>query len=185
LAGRDLQKAVTNFKNLLEQALGCVTHERLTAPRVKQYELNSVYPIYLKDMEAVPLTGVPLSISAGERFRVVRESSGDARIQTVEYTYEILTNETPTREVLLFHWTPELEHAVVRIPHMHIGQALIERQQAIRPGSLQRAHIPTGRISLGKIIWMAIKEFGATPTHGHWENVLTKSEEDFERNRTR
>jgi hypothetical protein len=32
---------------------------------------------------------------------------------------------------------------------------------------------------------MAINEFGANPTHGHWENVLTKSEEDFEMNRTR
>jgi hypothetical protein len=103
----------------------------------------------------------------------------------VSYTYEFHTNESASQEVLLFHWTPEDEHAAVRFPHMHIGPALTERQQAVRLGNLHRAHIPTGRVSIEKIIWMTINEFGANPTHGHWENVLSKSEEEFENARTR
>jgi len=94
---------------------------------------------------------------------------GGFRVRTVSYTYEFQTNESAPKEVLLFHWTPEDGRAAVRFPHMHIGPALLEQQQAIRPGNLHRAHISTGRISLEKITWLAIKEFGATPTHSRWK----------------
>lgn len=184
MAGRNPQEAVTDFKDVLRKALGCITYERLTVSRVKQYKLGQIYSITLKDMNAVPLTGVPLSLVAGQRVRIVRNPLGGFRVQTVEYAYEFHTKEA-AKEVLLFHWTPEDEHAAVRFPHMHIGPALIERQHVIRPGNLHRTHIPAGRVSLEKTIWMAIKEFGATPTHSHWENVLRKSEEEFENSRTR
>ena len=185
MKGRNPQEAVSNFKDVLEKALGCITFERLTVTRVKRYELDEVYSISLKRMSAVPLAGALLTIIAGQRVRVIHDPIGGFRVRTVSYTYEFQTNESAPKEFLLFHWTPEDERAAVRFPHMHIGPALTERQLVIRPGNLHRAHIPTGRISIEKIIWMTIKEFGANPTHGHLEKVLKKSEEEFEKTRTR
>ncbi len=176
----------------MREALGCVTQHRLTLTERARLALNITYTVALNDMDPVPLRGeVPLHLTAGQYIRLIEtadpeDERGPIKVSTVRYFY-VLATETD-EEILSFHWTSgaavEGGPEEVSFPHLHIGPALIGTQPVIRPKNLRKAHIPTGRVSLEAIIRLAIEEFGVTPLHPRWQEILARTEGAFTRWKT-
>lgn len=176
----------------MRETLGCVTQQRLTIRERSRLTLSTPYTVALNDMDPVPLRGErPLHLTVGQNIRLVEtDDPGDPRgpikVSTVRYYYVLETEAD--EEILSFHWTSgvasENDSESVAFPHLHIGPALIGTQPAIRPKNLRKAHIPTGRVSLEAVIRLAIEEFGVTPLHPGWQEILTRTEAAFTRWKT-
>jgi hypothetical protein len=178
LSGRTAKDAFRNHIEELQKALGCLVFELLSVPRINKYELNLGYSVTLNELDPLPLRGTVLSLQMAHTVTIVseelRSNLGERfSINVVDYLYRFSEATSKNREVLAFHWTPEDNTTgVITFPHMHIESALLANQQVIRPKDLHKAHIPTGPVSLGKIIWLAIEEFGARPIRANCQAII-------------
>ena len=65
-------------------------------------------------------------------------------------------------------------------PHAHLGHTQLAENAVLH----QKAHNPTGRVSLESVIRACITEYGATPMRDDWDKVLALREGDFQIYRT-
>ena len=87
------------------------------------------------------------------------------RVTTLGYEYAILDQQQ--REIISFHWHPgrrSHEHD----SHAHIGSAVIDSNAASLGKTFSRFHIPTGQVSLVRIVRMLLTEFQAVPNRRDW-----------------
>jgi hypothetical protein len=118
-----------------------------------------------------------LSLFFSQHYRIVPfiERGNNWRVHTSAYYYR-LDDETDA-EILSYHWHPENEED--RDPHLHLKKgAMIGREE------LQRAHLPTGRVAIERVILFVIREFGVRPMRPDWEEILLTNVDLFERYRT-
>jgi hypothetical protein len=141
-------------------------------------------------MDPVRLRGTTrLLFTAGQNIRIIEtedpeDPRGPLKIETVRYFYVIST--TDQTEILAFHWTPEaIDSSTRTFPHLHIGQAITTSQTALRPRTLHKAHIPTGRVSLESVIYLLITEFQVKTLRRNWRRSLERSEQAFMEWKTR
>jgi hypothetical protein len=180
LTGRNAREAFGDFVAPLREALGCITHQRLTLPLRTSLTVNASYAVTLGGMDPVRLGGaVPVLLRFGQQVRIRSVDPNDPRgpceVHLTQYLYAFSTADD--REVLAFHWTPEArERGAVTTPHLHIGPALTAGQTVIRPGDLHKVHVPTGLVSIEAVIRLALTEFGVRPLRRNGEHILRRTE---------
>ncbi len=114
-------------------------------------------------------------------FKIIRDDhleNGPYKVTTLQYEYQFATPDGDN--LLTFHWTPETKESSQKTyHHMHIGSKLLAKDTPILPGSLNKAHIPTGRVSIESVVRFAIEELGVKPLRNGWQKDLDRSESTF------
>jgi hypothetical protein len=72
-----------------------------------------------------------------------------------------------------YHWHPS---ARFPNPHTHLGHTQL-REDAVL---YQKAHNPTGRVSLESVVRACITEYGAQPMKEDWDKTLSLRGGDFQ-----
>lgn len=76
-------------------------------------------------------------------------------VEVNRYAYLLLDSDL--REILAFHWHPG-GLSPIRRPHLHIGAGA-----KARFAPLQKAHVPTGQVSLQDVLLFAINDLDVEP----------------------
>jgi hypothetical protein len=179
--------AYRSYQRDLNEALGCVTAGRLTAPSGSSFSTSFQYAAMLnRGRPVADLRGTHrLSLGVFQRFVIEsyeEERSSQFYTRTIEYAYQVLTRGG--EELLAFHWTPQADVRYYRThPHLHVGSVLISGDAPI--ANVPKLHIPTGVISLASVIRLLIEELGVRSRRDNWREILTTGEEAFNRYRTR
>ena len=97
------------------------------------------------------------------------------RISTRAYAYELQTMSGEL--VWSFHWHPT---SSAKAPHIHLGHTQLAPHAVLS----QKAHHPTGRVSLESVVRACITEYNAQPLKDDWEKTLAQREADFQRYRS-
>lgn len=163
----------------MNEALGCVTPGRMTVSGLGKAEVEGTYGLVLNRGDPVRLKAEsPISLSVGRTVRIASINGsrrGPFEVQTVAYWYQYAT--TDNREILAFHWTPETHRlGERRYPHLHVGSVILADRTPILPGRFNKAHIPTGPVSLAAVIRFGIEELGVRPIRAEWASVLERLE---------
>lgn len=91
------------------------------------------------------------------------------RIATLGYNYAVLDQQY--REILSFHWHPgQRSHEYE--PHLHVGSAVIDADVPEFGKTFSRMHIPTGQVSLARVVRMLLTDFQVMPNRQDWDVVL-------------
>lgn len=116
----------------------------------------------------------PLYISFAHWYQLAEtgERGQQWRVSTTGYLYtlEARTAVGEFREILAFHWDQRGGQMVIH-PHLHIRSFAGQ----LRFG-LNKAHIPTGQITLASVVRFLIEDMGAVPRRSDWEPVLDRVE---------
>lgn len=122
--------------------------------------------------------GLGLSLDLTYRVHQLPDSRRSWSVSESRYYFALLDRDQ--REVLAYHWHPHVEG--VSYPHLHlspgavrgdvIGRAGLSEQANALRADLAAAHLPTGPIALGHILWLAIAQFGAAPLRRDWRRLL-------------
>lgn len=184
---RNAREFVRSYVASLEEALGCITHQRLhlSLNSTSRITAGHEYSALLGNADGVALRGAhPIRFTAIQTFRLVLTGTNGAQaapaIQLVSYAYVFVDGDG--RELLAFHWTPEARGSgEVLTPHLHVGARLLNGQQVVRPRDMHKAHIPTGRVEPAAIVRFAITEFGVSPLLPNWRDVLDRLERPVDR----
>lgn len=109
-------------------------------------------------------------------YRVVRSEGGRWKVETAAYHHAL---ETPdAKEIVAYHWHPS-QASIFAHSHMHLGAGI-----GANLGTLEKTHIPTGRIALEDVIKFAILELGVEPRRDDWREVLSETRAASEERRT-
>lgn len=172
------------FINDLQEALACVTTERLSFAKYHQSDVPHV--VWLADDAAtVKLRGqFQLGLAVALRYQVVPSERSDNgwKIRTTKYIYEIADERGDS--LFEFHWHPDGSSRVTT-PHLHIRPSLkvaVEVQDLYR--KVTKSHIPTGRVALEQVVRFLIAELDIVPLRDDWEKVLQATEDRFKDWRT-
>ena len=90
---------------------------------------------------------------------------------TRAYAYELQT--VSGESVLSYHWHPSPR---VPEPHTHLGRTQLAPDAVLS----QKAHQPTGRVSLESVIRACITEYNVRPLRDDWDKTLALREGDFQ-----
>jgi hypothetical protein len=136
--------------------------------------IGTSHTIALNNMAPTALRGaIPISISIALEFRILkrRETLDPFTVARTKYFYVLAT---PTgQEVLAFHWAPDaIGQGEVTFPHVHVGRAVVTDATQVLPRTFHKVHIPTGFVTIGSVIRLAIVEFGVRPLRPDWQAVL-------------
>jgi hypothetical protein len=83
----------------------------------------------------------------------------------VAYAYRVA--DEADVEILAFHWHPW--EPGYEDPHVHLSYGA----GALRD-ELQRAHLPTGQVSLQEFLLFAIRDFGVEPRRKDYARILAR-----------
>ena len=140
---------------------------------VHAWTLNDDNPITLSDdlrlrakMHFVVLDQSPRR--RGERFRVT----------TKGYMYEVLRRDGV--ELFSAHWHPVSRLSNYDGPHYHICAPALSTTGVF----MERAHLPTHRVSFEEFIRICISQFGVSPAVPDWEQRLDATEQRFKEHRS-
>ncbi len=178
MAGRTPSEAVNSFLDPLGKALSCVTDSVLQVGG-GYHPSASPHALTVGDGMPVPLdsaSGIALVMRHSYRIVKAKGMRGPWKVSTAGYIYELETRDG--ERLLAYHWHPETTPGRA-FPHMHLGEAL-----QVTPSSLERAHLPTGRISFEEVALVAIECFDVKPQRADWQEVLAETREKYERWRT-
>ena len=175
MPGRNPREAVEAFLEPLRDTISCVAKAKIILSKGGLAEPGSVHALVLNDDEPVKLKCRPadLRLRVSMQYEIVRGEDPDRppwRVTTRAYAYEMQTSSGEL--VQSYHWHPNQRIAV---PHTHLGHTQL-RQDAVLH---QKAHNPSGRVSLESVVRACITEYGATPMKDHWEKTLDLREQDF------
>lgn len=184
MAGRNPEQAYRNFLRPINEALGCITPQRLSVPRgARRFAVDTDYVFGLPDPGQVAVQGHSrMLFYAGQVFRIVQRPSGDERgpykVETVRYMYKYMTEDE--KDIITFQWTPESKIPGTKLhPHLHMGAIVIRHDSPILPGKFHKTHIPTGRVPLERVVRYGIEELGISPLVEDWDERLTRTEALF------
>jgi hypothetical protein len=168
-------EAVSRYLAPIQRAVSCVA---TTVVNVRGGYFVSAKPhsLVLGDgSDPVPLRGTQtVALHITQQYAIVPAESGDWRVTTHGYVYGLL--KVDGRELIGFHWHPLITPEVA-FPHLHVYEAGSDR--VIH----DRAHIPTGRITLEDVLRFAIRDLGVEPLRDDWDEVLTASQLAHEQHR--
>jgi hypothetical protein len=97
-------------------------------------------------------------------------SGGDWQVAVIGYQYTFAHPDAG--EVIAYHWHQSGVSGITT-PHIHIGPAATGRDAVVRPGTLHKAHFPSGAVSLESVLRLAIIEFDAEPRRDDWASILS------------
>jgi len=181
LAGRSHTEALDAFLEPVRRSLSCVA-ERSPTVTPNRHQIKPETPLVLVLAPIpVPLRGdSQVSLLVTQHFRIVRsedENRGPWKVRTSAYLYAIVRS-SDEKEILSYHWHPD-SRSPITFPHLHISEGA-----ECRLTFFHRAHLPTGRVSLEKFLWLLIADFGVEPLRADWEHVLAEADKAFAEYRT-
>ena len=148
MSGRTAAAAAQRYLASLRLVFGCITPPILVAGhrfsrpnQPNDIALRSGLPVRLR-------ADTPLYFRATQSYLIAETTeSTQGRWAVFErgYNYTFEAGE-PRRELAAFHWHPE-PNQFVRYPHVHLGPAAGERLHG-----LDKAHIPTGQLTVSDIV---------------------------------
>lgn len=136
--------------------------------RVHALTLNDDKPVKLKGRRPVLLLSIRM------QYEIVPTNDPERppwRVSTRAYAYEL---QTASGELVVsYHWHPQ--GGRILYPHARLGHTQLAEDAVLH----QKAHNPTGRVSLESIVRACITEYGVTPMLEDWDKTLTLRESDF------
>lgn len=174
MRGNRAGEALRRFVDSQNEALNCLTAERLIAFPVQPADRDPEYAV--QSRSGKNLGGSGLVALRGDR-PVFLESKQVLAISTsvdsdtlaavvVSYAYTMLVSgDGVPREIVAFHWTPTGSPPQRRYPHLHVG-SLVAAGSRFRPRDFNKLHIPTGPLSLEAVLLLAVEELGVEPARG-------------------
>ena len=175
MPGRNPREAVDAFLEPLRDTISCVARAKIILSHDGRGKTGKVHGLTVNNDVPVKLTCRPaLMLRIGMLYEIVPTDEPERppwRVSTRAYAYELQT--TSGELVWSYHWhpTPAVPH-----PHAHLGHTQL-REDAVLS---QKAHHPTGRVSLESVIRACITEYGVTPQRDDWDKTLALREGDFQ-----
>ena len=116
--------------------------------------------------------GSDVALRVTQEYTVI-ESKGAPRharfeVAIAAYWYALEVPHTE-EEILAFHWHPDVP--AIPFPHVHLESGL---QIASR---FVGTHVPTGRVALQDILWLAIHDFGVMARVSNWTEILARTKQ--------
>ena len=166
--------AVLSYRAILLDALRCaVPGAHPTLLTASSYEGDVPGFIALSNGEPVPLetaSGDQLSFRLSQDYRISIDPSAHRSerysVGITKYIYAIRDSDVGD-PLLEIHWHPEVEG--VTHPHLHVRRA-----RAIHP-AFGRAHIPSGLVTLERVLQLLIRDFEVVPARPDWTAVLERT----------
>lgn len=123
-------------------------------------------------------SGTELAVRVSQQYRLIEVPRATKPWQVTTVAYHYTLHESDGAEILSYQWHPGVPNSV-SFPHLHIRHgARIGREE------FQRAHLPTGRVSLEDFVRLLIVDFAVPPEKENWEDELARSLAEFEEDRT-
>ena len=170
----------------LQRAVACVTDAVLVVGAGGYRPAGSPHQLTLGDGTPVQLSGAGrICLAVRQLYHIVPPSAAPAHwlVEVAAYYYTI--EDADRREILAYHWHPDVPQAA--FPHLHVSHGAVQRELLARAdlplshnalrADLAKAHLPTRRISLAAVLRMAITQFGVTPRRADRQEVLRTAEE--------
>ncbi len=179
MPGRTPRGAVEAFIDPLKDTLSCVAHAKITLSPGGWGETGKVHGFAVNDDQPVKLQrrarrGPILMLRVQMLYEIIRTEEPDRppwRVTTRSYAYELQTASGET--VLSYHWHPSPR---VPDPHTHLGRTQLAPDAVLS----QKAHQPTGRVSLESVVRACITEYNVRPLRDDWDKTLALREGDFQ-----
>lgn len=169
MPGRTPTEAFVQFIAPIQQALGFIAAGRLVLAgdsrglRVGHPEnvsFNSGYPVKLRTSNSEALL-LELSI----RVETIHITSAPDPYDCLVGGYSYVLSTDSDREILAFHWTPDMIGNQRSFPHLHVGAA-VSHESSVAPDRFHKLHIPTGHVSVAAFVRFAIQELGVSVRSG-------------------
>lgn len=100
-------------------------------------------------------------------------------VSTKSYMYSIL--DAKNKELIGFHYHPELDDDPIIHPHIHV---YADADQRFAEFNLHKRHIPSGRVALEDVLEWLIVEMQVKPRQSNWQKVLQLTRRKFKQNCT-
>jgi hypothetical protein len=173
--GRTVPEAIRAFLNPLREAASCLGVAHFTLTPGAQGESGKTHAWTLNDDTGMELEK-GLSLRAAMQFETLDlgQSQGRRRfkVSTRQYIYSV---NRRGKEVIAAHWHPA-SSSPYTFPHWHIGSTALAADGVY----LERAHIPSPRVSFEYMIRFMIEQMGVTPRREDWSERLKRTESAFE-----
>ncbi len=167
MPGRTPAEAVNDYLEPLSRAISCVTNSVLDV-RGGYYQSHEPHTMILAGGESVRLPQSRRAISVIGLYELVRYAGtgGPWEARTAGYYYAL--EDDNGREIIAYHWHPgSAIGSVPDYPHLHLGAG-----SRVSLGELQKAHVPTGYVSLADFLRLLISDFQITPLRDDWAPIL-------------
>ncbi|MEO7859080.1 MAG: hypothetical protein ABIU05_01350 [Nitrospirales bacterium] len=177
MAGNNPHQALQNFLDPLRRVIACITKSQIVQTagpddcvpdKVYSLFVGSDEEIFFK-VSSQPTVYAEISMD----FVIIEVPKADLlklgryKVSTRWYRYNVLNHRR--QEMLSYQWHPGTE---VDFPHLHVS-------------SLEKCHLPTGRISIEQFAWLLIDAFEVKPRKGcDWKSILKETEGKFKQYRT-
>jgi hypothetical protein len=93
-------------------------------------------------------------------------------VETTRYIYHLEEPTDPVRELVAYHWHPEVEG--ISFPHIHMRAAA---------AAARRMHVATPHSTLKEVIATAMRDYDVSPLKRHhdtWEALLIKADQTLQ-----
>lgn len=122
------------------------------------------------------LPGGDLYLSVLMNYTIVEASGarGPYKVKSTAYFYSL--EEDGGKEIITYQWHPNVG---CRFPHLHLGSS-----SKLGAKTLNKLHLPTGRIALEQVLRLAVDELGVEPLKEDWSEILSNAQGLFEQWRT-
>jgi hypothetical protein len=172
--GATVPAAVEAFLDPLREAAACFGGAHFTLSPGSRGNLGAIHFWTLNNDRPVEL-GEGVSFRASMHFEILDigqgKRRGPFRVTTRGYMYAVIVRD---QELLAAHWHPTSSSPFTE-PHWHIGAAALAADGVY----LERAHIPSPRVSFEKMIRFMIEQMGVPPHREDWSERLERSEALF------
>jgi hypothetical protein len=174
MPGRSPAGAYSDFIDPIQEALNLIAVGRLSVSHrqggievgvQENVAFNGNDPALLRSA-----TAGPIFLTVSMRVEVARIDIPNAPFdcRLTGYWYEI--RMPGDRELIAYHWTPEIGGNQRPFPHLHIGSVVASGGQ-VMPNQFNKLHIPTGLLPAAAIVRFAIEELGVSVRPGKTRNA--------------
>lgn len=132
---------------------------------------------YAAVIDKFKLPGSTIYLSASMNYTIIEAQDADRgpfKVKTTAYQYMLTYKDE--HEILAYQWHPQSK---IKFPHLHLGSSA-----KISSKTLNKLHMPTGRIALEQVLRLTVDELGVKPINNRWEAILAEAQSRFEKWRT-
>ena len=158
------REALRSHVRQTQRLLSCVSHAVVVPARA--VEPKSDWDLSFGSAGAavtINTRGPRLRVRFGQRVQVFEPAVNASMAGVTHYRYGVSSDSDA--EILAFHLHPG--KVSVAAPHLHVSSGA-----GTLIAELQRAHIPTGVVTLAAFVRFLVVDFGARPLRPEWEAVL-------------
>ena len=170
MSNRTERAAFTEYLQLQQTFASCFTLSLITHD-CRVPEVGNIYSLHLnKGMGVVLRTAqFRVAVNLDQRFEIAQAVGEEVafNVQTIEYYFTVKDANTGT-EIIAYHWHPTAVH---KFPHLHLGAGAATGK--LRAG-LDKAHLPTGPVSIHEVILMLIRDFKVPAARPDAEAILER-----------